>query len=68
MSQALFYELSSARCYFDVLVLPEVDVFMQQEFEFYMNGIRDPRWRTAAEHAARMVAADCGWGGVRQAS
>ena len=23
MPQALFYELSSARCYFDVLVMPE---------------------------------------------
>jgi hypothetical protein len=68
MPQALFYELSSARCYFDVLVMPEVGVFLQQEFEFYLNGIRDPRWRTAAENAARMVVADCGLGGVRQAS
>ena len=68
MPQAMFYELSSARCYFDVLVMPEVGVFLQQELEFYLNGIRDPRWRTAAEHAARMVVADCGLGGVRQAS
>ncbi len=65
---ALFYELSSARCYFDVLIMPEVGLFLQQEFEFFLKGIRDPRWHTAAEQAARKVVADCGLGGVRQAS
>ena len=66
--QALFYELSSARCYFDMLVMPEVGVFLQQEIEFFLKGVRDPRWHTAAEQAARRVVADSGLGGVRPAS
>jgi len=67
MPSALFWELSSARCYFDILVIPEVGAFLQQEFDFYIGGVRNPRWRTAAEHAARMVVAGCGLDG-RQVS
>ena len=65
MSQALFYELSSARCYFDVLVMQDVSAFLRREFEFYLDGIHDLHWRTAAEQAARMVAANGGLGEVK---
>lgn len=62
MPQFLFYELSSARCYFDILIIRDVGAFLQQEFDFYLRGVHDPRWRTAAEHAAHLVAAGCGLG------
>lgn len=54
----LFYQLTSGRCNFDVLVLPNAEPFIQQELEFFINAAPSQEAKAAAQSAARWMAAE----------
>jgi hypothetical protein len=56
-AQALFYEVTSGRCYFDFLLMRDAEAFLQKEMEFFLRFVPDAEERVAAERAARLIAA-----------
>lgn len=53
--QALFYQMASRRCYFDILVMRDAREFLKQEFDFFINSTPDKECRLAAEQSAKLI-------------
>lgn len=53
--QALFYQVASRRCYFDILVMRDASEFLRQEFDYFINATSNKECRTAAEQAAKQI-------------
>lgn len=53
--QALFYQLTSQRCYFDILVLRDAGEFLRQELDYFTNSTANPERRQAAAQAAKKI-------------
>ena len=53
--QALFYQLTSQRCYFDILVMRDAGEFLRQELDYFINSTANAERRQAAEKAAKKI-------------
>ena len=53
--QALFYQMASRHCYFDILVMRDAREFLKQEFGYFINLTANQECRTAAEQAAKSI-------------
>lgn len=52
----LFYQVTSGRCNFDVLVMRNAEAFLQKELEFFVNEASSKESQMAAQYAAGLVA------------
>ena len=53
--QAIFYQMASRHCYFDILVMRDAREFLKQEFDYFINATASKECRTAAEQAAKSI-------------
>ena len=53
----LFYQVTGGRCNFDVLVMPDAEIFSRKELDFFVNAAGSDASRMAAQNAARLMAA-----------
>jgi FkbM family methyltransferase len=56
-AQNLFYQLTSHKCNFDVLLLTDAPAFLRQELDFFVNGLDNPGSRAVARIAANLILA-----------
>jgi FkbM family methyltransferase len=52
----LFYQVTGGRCNYDVLVMPNAEIFLQKELEFFVNAADGKASQMAAQNAARLMA------------
>jgi hypothetical protein len=53
----LFYQVTGGRCNFDVLVMPDAEIFSRKELDFFVKAAGSDASRMAAQNAARLMAA-----------
>lgn len=56
-AQNLFYQLTSHKCNFDVLLLTDAPAFLRQELDFFANQLADTDARSVAHTAANLILA-----------
>lgn len=56
-AQGLFYQLTSHKLNFDVLLMPDAGSFLSKELDFFANATGTIESRTAAQKAAKLVQA-----------
>jgi FkbM family methyltransferase len=57
VAQALFYEITCGRCYYDFLLMQDAENFLQKELEFFLPLVPNAENRLAAERAVQLIAA-----------